>query len=193
MPTPAPIPSHEGWSIAAKSYASNVGRTSALAVARLSTLINELSTILSNSHILDNGAGAGAVTFTLASQTPSAHILATDTSREMLSTIDSANPPNVSTRVTDARSSSHELQSISFSHAYNTFMLQTINNPVTALREMHSVLRTDGVIGIALWAKCNNPFEIWEFACRSLDPEYVLPDPFVIHTHGGHVRSWRAH
>jgi len=65
-------------------------------------------------------------------------------------------------------------------------MLQTIADPVTAVREMHSVLRTDGVVGIALWAKRNGPFERWGRACRLLDPEYVPLDPF------DDPRAWRT-
>ena len=57
-------------------------------------------------------------------------------------------------------------------------MLQTIVEPLEAVREMYSVLAPGGVVGIALWAKRNGPFEIWEQACQSLDPDYKLPAPF---------------
>lgn len=33
-------------------------------------------------------------------------------------------------------------------------------------------------MGIALWARRNGPFEIWERGCRRIDPEYKLPAPF---------------
>lgn len=57
-------------------------------------------------------------------------------------------------------------------------MLQTITHPSAALREMHTVLRPNGLIGIALWAQRIGPFEIWKRACQSIDPGYVLPAPF---------------
>ena len=33
-------------------------------------------------------------------------------------------------------------------------------------------------MGIGIWAQRNGPFEIWEQACRSIDPTYELPAPF---------------
>ena len=170
--------SEEGWTRIANTYSSNVGRTSALAAKHLVSLATQASPITPDSHVLDNGAGAGAITFAVTAQIPSAHILATDISASMLSNISSANLPNVSTRVLDARSLTQELEPSSFTHVFNTFMLQTITTPSAAIREMHSVLRPNGVIGIALWGQRNGPFEIWELACRSLDPSYMLPAPF---------------
>ncbi|KAI9881442.1 MAG: hypothetical protein M1830_000004 [Pleopsidium flavum] len=170
--------SQEGWSTTAPTYSSNVGRTSALSAVRLSELAHNLSPVSSTSKILDNGAGTGAVTLHLASQFPSAHILATDISASMLENISAAKLPNVATQVLDARSLSKELQPETFTHAFNTFMLQTITTPSSAIREMHTVLAPAGVIGIALWAQRNGPFEIWERACQSLDPSYTLPAPF---------------
>lgn len=57
-------------------------------------------------------------------------------------------------------------------------MLQTITTPLEALKEMHTVLISGGVIGIALWAQRIGPFEIWERACRSIDTSYFLTAPF---------------
>ena len=178
MSLPTTIPNRETWSITAETYSSNVGRTSSLAATRLLTLVQEALPITSTSHVLDNGAGTGAVTFAVASQLPSTHVLATDLTPAMLSNISSANFPNVSVRALDARSLSQELPSDSFTHAFSTFMLHTITTPVEALHEMHSVMRSNGIVGIAIWAQRNGPFDIWERACRSLDSGYALPEPF---------------
>lgn len=173
------MPNQEGaWSRTAPTYSSNVGRTSALAATRLSDLAHNRSHISSTSMILDVGAGTGAITFALSSQFPSAHILATDISASMLENISTASLPNVTTQVLDARSLGPELRPGTFTHVFNAFMLQTITDPSAAIREMHRVLAPGGVVAVAIWAQRNGPFEIWERACRSLDPSYTLPAPF---------------
>ncbi|MCJ1240722.1 hypothetical protein MMC14_008726 [Varicellaria rhodocarpa] len=193
MPHSTPIPSsagEPGWSTTAPTYSSNVGRTSALAASRLISLAQTLSPITPSSSILDNGAGTGAITLAIAAAHPSTSILATDISGPMLTSITSASTNSnqsknqsftkISTRVLDARSLTSTLKKDSFTHVFNTFMLQTITTPLDALREMHTVLKPngEGVIGIALWASRNDPFSIWRSACLSLDPDYTLPAPF---------------
>lgn len=96
----------------------------------------------------------------------------------MLENIDAAKLPHVETKVLDTRTLSKELKAGDFTHVFNTFMLQTITTPLDALKGMHTVLRPGGVIGIALWAQRNGPFEIWERACQSIDSSYTLPSPF---------------
>ena len=166
------------WSSTAPSYCSNVGRTSALAASRLVELLNNQYPISINSKVLDNGAGAGAVTLAVASSFPGAHVVATDISPSMLTTISAYGLPNVTTHVIDARELSRSLKRGTYSHAFSTFMLQTIRAPLAALREMHDVLSPQGAVGIGVWARRNGPFEIWERACQSLDPAYELPSPF---------------
>ena len=96
----------------------------------------------------------------------------------MLEDIDAQNLPNVSTQVLDARSLSHAFEKGSFSHVLSTFMLQTITTPLAAMQEMHAILAPEGVVGIGIWAQRNGPFEIWESACKSIEPSYGLPSPF---------------
>lgn len=170
--------SHQGWSSTAPTYSSNIGRTSAFAADRLSWLANELSPITSTSRILDNGAGTGAVTFALVTKFPSTQILAIDISAKMLDNISQAQLPNVKTHVLDAQSLRPTLQEESFTHVFSTFMLQTITDPSSTVREMNAVLTAGGLIGVALWARRNGPFEVWERACQSLDASYELPPPF---------------
>ena len=170
--------SQQEWSTTAPSYAANVGRTSALSASRLLELTNGLSPITENSVALDVGAGAGAVTFAIASSSPWTKILATDISNSMLDHIAASRLPNVSTQVLDARDLSQQLDKASFTHVFNAFMLQTIKTPLSALQEMQAVLASGGVIGIGIWAQRNGPFEIWEQAARSITPDYTLPAPF---------------
>ena len=170
---------HEGWTTTATSYSLNVGRTSALAAARLTEMANAASPFTPDSRILDSGAGTGAVTFSIASSNPSAHILATDISAAMLSNISSSKLPNVTTRVSDVLSMSHDLGQASFSHVFNTFVLQTILTPSKGLAEMYAVLLPrGGIVGIAVWGQRLAPYIIWERACQSIDPNYSMPPPY---------------
>ena len=171
------VTSSGSWSTTAKGYSANVGQSTGAAALRLVELVENLKPISASSYILDNGAGTGPVTQVLVSHHPSTRVLATDLSGPMLSVIDKEQYPNVKTQVLDARSLSKELQPVSFSHAFNTFMLQTITDPLTALREMHHVLQPGGVIGIAIWAKEVDVFTIWTKACKSIDPDYQMPPP----------------
>ncbi len=96
----------------------------------------------------------------------------------MLDNIAAANHPNVKTRVLDARCLSRDLDKGTFSHVFSTFVLQSITTPLDSLREMHAVLAPSGTISLALWAQRNGPFEIWEAACKTIEPTYTLPPPF---------------
>ena len=96
----------------------------------------------------------------------------------MLSNISAQNIPGVSTRVLDAMALSTSLGQKIFAHVFNTFVLQTITTPLDALREMYTVLKPGGVVGIGIWQKRNGPFDIWEEACQIIDPGYKLPTPF---------------
>lgn len=178
MSEPPVTSSHQPWSTTSLTYSSNVGRTSAFAAARLLQLAHGLSPVSSDSYVLDDGAGTGAITSAVAAQFPSTPVLATDISASMLANISSQHLPNVATRVLDARLLSESLEKESFSHVFNTFMLQTITTPLAAVRQMYTVLMPGGVVGIALWARPNGPFEIWERACQSIDPTYKLPTAF---------------
>lgn len=41
------------------------------------------------------------------------------------------------------------------------------------------MLRPNGLIGLALWGSVIGPNDLWEEACRTLDPSYKLPSPFA--------------
>ena len=178
MPHPVVASSRQLWTTTAPTYSSNVGRTSALSASRLLQLTDSVSPITNDSLVLDVGAGTGAVALALASGFPNTRIVATDISASMLENISEVNCPNITTRVLDARDLNRELDKGSFSHVFNTFMLQSITTPIDALCEIHDVLAPSGVVGVALWAQRNGPFEIWEAACKRLEPGYELPAPF---------------
>ena len=172
------ISSEQKWSTTAPTYSANIARTSAVAAKHLVEKVNNLRSIDSNATILDNGAGTGAVSLHIAANMPSTRVLAADISQSMLDTIEAAGHANVSTQIADARIISGQLGKERFTHAFNTFMLQTITDPQRALAEMRAVLQSDGVIGVAVWGKRNGPFEVWERACQSIDPSYRHADPF---------------
>ena len=167
------------WSKSAANYSGNVGRTSALSAARLCELADRLLPLSSSpSLVLDVGAGTGAVTLAIASRTPSVDILATDLSGSMLENISSKNLDNVTTQVVDARNLVQDLGKNRFTHVFCAFMLQTVTTPNQVVKDMYTVLKEGGVMGIALWAQRNGPFEIWERGVQSIDPSYQLPSPF---------------
>lgn len=170
--------SSAGWKPAASHYGSNVGRTSAHAASSLVTLASTLSPVDASSHVIDVGAGAGAVTVHVATTTK-ATITASDLHQSMLDSI--AVPPDTPLTKTpaDARALTSVFPSGHFSHVFCTFMLQTITTPLAALSEMRQLLRpATGVVGIACWDQQNDPFDIWEKGVRTLDPAYSIPTPF---------------
>lgn len=168
----------QSWSTTAPTYSGNVARTSAIAAARLLELANGERPFDKSSVVLDDGAGTGAVTLQIASSFSDARIVAVDVSSRMLDIISAHGHANVSTKVVDARTISKHLGQRVFTHAFNTFMLQTITTPLNAVKEMYQVLQPNGIAGIGLWAKRNGPFEVWERACQTIDPNYELPTPF---------------
>lgn len=173
-----PYSSTEGWKPAAQSYGSNVGRTSAHAAQRLISFASERAPINASSKILDVGAGAGAVTVHVLTSTE-AHVTASDLHQSMLDSIQAPPGAKLVRQAADARSLTKVFEKESFSHVFCTYMLQTITTPVDALREMHQLLQPSiGVVGIACWDQQNDPFDIWEKACQTIDPLYKLPIPF---------------
>ena len=170
--------SERAWSSTAPTYSSNIARTSAVSAAKLIKKVNELRSIETDAHVLDNGAGTGAVALHVASHYPAAKVVATDISASMLDNVRQAGFGNVETRIADTRTLSRELGNNIYTHVFNTFMLQTITNPFTALQEMAAVMQPGGVVGVGIWGKRNGPFEIWERACQSIDPDYRHAEPF---------------
>ena len=125
-------------------------------------------------------------------------VTAVDISEGMLSTISAKGLPNVTVQQADARDLVQALlppppsstgvgteteagagAGSLFTHAFNLFMLQTVPNPSRVLDQMYSILAPGhGIASIALWARRNGPFEIWEAAAQKCDPDYILPPPF---------------
>ena len=96
----------------------------------------------------------------------------------MLETISAAHLPSATTRLSDVRHLSNDLDECPFSHVFHTFVLQSITAPFDALREVHAVLAPNIVSGVAFWAQRNSHFEIWDAVCRSIEPAYGLPALF---------------
>lgn len=177
---PNPNDNASRWSVTAPTYSSTVARISSVAVASLIPRIDRLHPLTSTSQVLDVGSGTGAVPIHIATNSSSTSVLATDISPTMLSSLGQNLPPNsaVRTRLADATKIATELSGQTFSHAFNTFMLQTITCPTEVLAQMHALLQPGGAVGIGIWGPDNGPFNIWVRAATSLIPEYESPAPF---------------
>jgi len=188
MPPEDISPSADSWSNTAADYVWNVGKTSAIAAVRLIDLVNQISPLSApGGSVLDVGAGTGAVTLAVAALYPPTEIVATDISPDMLDTISKRRLLNVSTVLGDARDLTNVISSHSggtggltaFSHIFSTFELQWMMDSVQAIREMYHVMKPDRVLGIGIWGEQINSYEVWERACKNLDPTSVIPDLFV--------------
>jgi ubiquinone/menaquinone biosynthesis C-methylase UbiE len=196
------------WSGTSRNYHSNVGQSSLLAASRLvgvangylpfvqTTMKETLSTTSQppdeassmSSFVLDVGSGTGAVTLTVANEFPSVPILATDNAAGMLdilsSNLSSDQKKHVETRVVDAHNLSELVikpghSGTNFSHIFASFMLHYTKSHLDVIKEMTTVLRPGGVIGIANWTlPIIDVYTIWKRACHEIDPLYEMPNPF---------------
>lgn len=171
------------WSVAAQRYAVTITRATDIAGAKVVGMANALHAITAESSVIDVGAGTGAVSLAVATRFPSAKIRATDLSSEMLVKLreqcSDTQSKNLKTEIADANKLGEKYEPGSFSHAFCNFTLQTAtNDPMSVLRQMSGILTHDGVISIGVWGLDNDPYAIWEKACRSIDAEYIMPPPF---------------
>lgn len=196
------------WSGTSRNYQSNVGQSSLLAASRLVGVANDylpfMRTINSqtlsttsqspdedpsmSSFVLDVGSGTGAVSLTVANEFPSVPVLATDNAAGMLdilsSNLSGEQKKHVRTQVADA----HNLNELAtnpgysdnnFSHVFASFMLHYTKNHLDVIKEIVTVLRPGGIIGIANWTlPIIDVYTIWKRACHELDPHYEMPNPF---------------
>ena len=172
--------SAESWSTASASYAERVGRMSRHAADHL---VQEAHTIRAfspqDSYVLDIGTGTGAVPESITESFPGIRILATDIAPGMIEAVDKKHLPNVSTRVVDASQMNNFGADATFSHAFSTFMIMFTVEPMNVVRELHRVLKPGDLIALALWGEVIGPNNLWEEACRTLDPTYKLPSLFA--------------
>ena len=161
------------WAPSAHSYSTTVAETTIYAAGRIIELANQKLS-LNDNRILDVGSGTGAVALTAASQYPSARILATDLTPSMVLQVSERQIANVDTKVVDALKLRESLPAQEFSHVFSTFVFQAIRGPVEVLKQIYTVLRPGGVIGIGLWGEHPDPLKIWTKACRLLDPSFEL-------------------
>ena len=177
-----PTATANAWTVASSNYGSRVGSMSSDAATQLLQLAATLLPIeSSSSHVLDHGAGTGALSRAVAAHFPGTPILATDISPGMLAVLSSAGLPNVRTYVLDACIPDN-VQGFAadqtFSHAFSCFMLQFAARPAIVLDEMFRVLRPGGVLALGIWGENNDPINIWREACLARDGEYVMPPPY---------------
>ena len=132
------------------------------------------------SSVLDVGAGTGAVTITFATLYPNIPILATDVSSEMLSQLTAAIPPyitNIKTQVVDGLELSRTLSlGTTYSHIFCTFVLHCTTRPLDLLQQLHTVLRPNGILSVAIWRPPLDLYTVWQRTCRTYEPEYTVPN-----------------
>ena len=164
----------DDWGIASAAYATTVQQITRPSAEALISWVHEESPLSApDTAALDNGAGSGVVTTTLRSQFPKLPIVAADLSPGMLETIEKKSLPRVECQVLDAVDLS-PIADETFTHTFNTFMLQFTADPLQALREMYRVTKPGGTLGLCMWGKLcfNAP---WEEAVRNFEPDYTYP------------------
>lgn len=152
------------------------------AADRLIEMSNTLKPLsVTDSYVLDNGAGIGVLVDSLTKSFPNIRILATDYAPGMVQVLENKRVPNLSARVVDAT----ELNNVSglgvdnsFTHAFCTFVVMFSSKPLNVLQEMHRVLEPGGLIGMGIYGDVE-PVDIWVEACRAVDPTYQPPASFA--------------
>ncbi|MCJ1225149.1 hypothetical protein MMC12_001798 [Toensbergia leucococca] len=61
----------------------------------------------------------------------------------------------------------------------NTFLIQFLPDPQTAVKDMYRAIQPGGVLGFGIWHYHNDPNQAWPKACHILDPTYKAPKPHV--------------
>lgn len=193
MVNPANTNVGRDWSPAPAKYASTVGRPTAEGASLIVDMAHTLTPITDTSKILDIGAGTGAVTLEVASRYPHTSILATDLSQTMLEPLKakleamSLSENNVVLSSLDANAIGNTYAPSSFTHILCNFVLQVATTqPLSVVRQIHDVLQPGGVVGIGIWGPSPDPYKIWERACRTIDPDLILPDQY------GDPAAWRT-
>lgn len=178
--------SADAWDSHAGKWSSSV---QTITVAPCTALLDKASSILSltseDTRVLDNGAGSGQLTGLIKSKYPDVPIVATDLSKGMLETIDkkatSEGWKNTQTIIQDAQNLD-KLSDDSFSHVLCTFVINFTEDPEKTVREMHRVLRSGGVVGIATWSKVSW-VSCWQDAVRKVQGSDEYQAPLLFH-HG---------
>lgn len=175
MPTVYHLDSN-GWSDAAKVYAAQASTMTITAADRLIEIAHSIQPFSSESYVLDNGAGNGALTVALISRFPNAKALAADAAPGMISILKERAIPNVETKVMDAcvENAPNGLKNESFSHVLSTFMVQFVPQPMSVVREMYRTCTPGGMIGLGIWGEMDVK-HAWDDACMELDPEGYTP------------------
>ena len=170
-----------GWSGAAKIYAAQASTMTTTAANRLIEIAHSMQPFSSESYVLDNGAGTGALTVAFISRFPGVKVLAADVAPGMIAILEEKAIPNVEIKIMDAcvENAPNGLKNESFSHVLSIFMVQFVPQPVSVVREMYRTCKRGGMIGLGIWGEISVK-HAWDDACMELDPEgYVPHNPFA--------------
>lgn len=183
-----------GWDNAAGAWSSSLHRATTLAAGRLIDLAEELRPITEASRVIDVGAGTGAATLAIAAKTCATDMTATDISQSMLDNIHLPPPtttsshhaaPHSSRTLTRQTADVHHLTKTfppskkTYTHTFSNLMLHVLSDPLTAVHQMHAI--TDpagGILALSLTGKPIWMYHLWQLACQTLDPTFLVPDLF---------------
>lgn len=167
----------ERWSAGAEAYHQVVPKLTSQGGVALLKLVDIVLPLHDGSHVLDFGAGSGALTSLLRQKNSTMPIVAADPAPGMLEELKKRSFPGVTIMLVDANKDliAQGLQPNSFTHVLNTFVLQFVSPVQHAVDEIFRVLQPGGIIGSAIWsqAEVNLP---WTTACKNIDPTYEPND-----------------
>lgn len=129
-----------------------------------------LSSLQPGQRLLDVGCGPGTITLDLAQRVAPGEVLGIDQSAEVITaaaeTAREQGATNVRFAVDDVYALESPDQSFDVAHAHQ--VLQHLTDPVAALREIHRVLRPDGIVAVRdadyaafTWAPANPLLDRW--------------------------------
>lgn len=171
------------WEAAATHYTETVGPSSALAAPHMVALASSLVPLGgrdSGSRILELGAGTGSLTFAIVAAAPTAPLLATDISSEMLNQLRAnavkAGVGVIPTQILDMTAPiTPATPEGAFSHVFCFMALQNLPEPLPSIREWLRLLRPGGVLAVGVWDfdQPTGPHDIWLKAARKVVAGHV--------------------
>lgn len=169
----------DDWS-ATSDHHHHVERTVHPAIAELVKWATDTVPPSSSSLVLDDGSGAGPVTFEVKKAFPDVSVLATDSSAGMLKAFDRKAKKhhwkNVETKLLDGGDLT-DVSSDSITHAFACTVIDLAHNATAFVQELQRVIAPGGIVGITTWADPIHPSIAtpWTNACLKVHPGFKAP------------------